>query len=86
MFHGEKNNGNVKNKKDVFTDEKINNSPSSTTQTIIFPCIGPPGSGPGLLGSRPGVMKTDYLAALEHVSSVTFPFYVNYPYFFIFCM
>lgn len=68
MFHGEKNTGKHKSKKDVLSDEKLSSSPSSMTQAVIFPCIGPPGSGPGLLGSRPGAIKTEYLIALEHVS------------------
>lgn len=67
MFHGEKNSGKHKSKKDVLSEEKLSSSPSSMTQAIIFPCIGPPGSGPGLLGSRPGAIKTEYLIALEHV-------------------
>ena len=72
MFHGEKNNGEHKNKKDFLSEENISSSPSSMAHAIIFPCIGPPGSGPGLLGSRPGAIKTDYLIALEHVSLFIF--------------
>lgn len=72
MFHGEKSSGKHKNKKDVLSDEKLSSSPSSMTQAVIFPCIGPPGSGPGLLGSRPGAIKTEYLIALEHVSVFVF--------------
>lgn len=71
MFHGEKVEKDHKNaKKDVFNDEKLNNSSSPVAPNIIFPHIGPPGSGPGLLGSRPGVLKTEYLIALEHVSAL----------------
>lgn len=68
MFHGDKNERDQKNKKDAFCDDKINNSASPVSQSIIFPYIGPPGSGPGLLGSRPGAVKTEHLIALEHVS------------------
>lgn len=74
MFHGEKNNRDHKNKKETLYDEKLNNS-SSPVSPIIFPCIGPPGSGPGLLGSRPGALKTDYLIALEHVSYTLYLFF-----------
>lgn len=72
MFHGEKNSGKHKSKKDVLSEEKLSSSPSSMTQAVIFPCIGPPGSGPGLLGSRPGAIKTEYLIALEHVRFLIF--------------
>lgn len=66
MFHNENVERDFKNtKKDIFIDEKINCS-SIGGPTIIFPYIGPPGSGPGLLGSRPGSLKTEYLVALEH--------------------
>ncbi|GFX29665.1 uncharacterized protein TNCV_2749991 [Trichonephila clavipes] len=46
----------------------IDKMPSScnTEQAIIFPYIGPPGTGPGLLGSKPGSDKLEYLTALEH--------------------
>lgn len=65
MFHDRE----YKNKKESYCDEKINNSATPVAQAIIFPYIGPPGSGPGLLGSRPGAVKTEYLLALEHHAS-----------------
>ncbi|XP_071036665.1 uncharacterized protein [Parasteatoda tepidariorum] len=46
-------------------------SPSKSPQCIVFPYIGPPGAGPGLLGSRPGVGNIEYLVALEqHATSL----------------
>ncbi|KFM65700.1 hypothetical protein X975_14541, partial [Stegodyphus mimosarum] len=50
------------------SDERRNNS-SLNAQNMIFPYIGPPGSGPGLLGNRPGAGKTEYLIALEHYAA-----------------
>ncbi|GFQ72798.1 uncharacterized protein TNCT_88391 [Trichonephila clavata] len=49
----------------------IDKMPSScnTEQAIIFPYLGPPGTGPGLLGNKPGSDKLEYLTALEHYAT-----------------
>ncbi|GFT27548.1 uncharacterized protein NPIL_333551 [Nephila pilipes] len=48
---------------------KMPSSSSNTEETITFPYIGPPGTGPGLLGSKPGSDKLEYLTALEHYAT-----------------
>lgn len=52
------------------SDERFGSGSSQSSplipQAIVFPYVGPPGSGPGLLGSRPGSGVTEFLIALEH--------------------
>ncbi|KAG8194948.1 hypothetical protein JTE90_021409 [Oedothorax gibbosus] len=49
-------------------DENVDKSPNPE-QSVVFPYRGPPGSGPGLLGSKPGAVKLEYLIALEHYAA-----------------
>ncbi|GIY87976.1 uncharacterized protein CDAR_596111 [Caerostris darwini] len=52
-------------------NENLPSSSSNTEQIIVFPYVGPPGAGPGLLGSKPGSGKLEYLVALErHANSL----------------
>ncbi|CAL1271899.1 unnamed protein product [Larinioides sclopetarius] len=51
------------------SNEQMPSLPCNTEQTIMFPYVGPPGAGPGLLGSKPGSGKLEHLIALEHHAS-----------------
>ncbi|KAF8792163.1 uncharacterized protein LOC129969158 isoform X2 [Argiope bruennichi] len=60
---------NLSSSQENSSDDQMPSFSYNTEQTIMFPYVGPPGAGPGLLGSKPGSGKLEHLIALEHHAS-----------------